>query len=500
MGALISYASIFINIIVGILYTPWMIKQIGQSNYGLYTLAITVISFFTFDFGLGEAVSKFISKYRFENQYNKVDDFLGITFKLYFGIDIVIFIILFTAYCFLGKIYAELSLEEIEKFKFVFIIAAIYATTIFPFQPLNGILIAFEKFVFIKTLDIISRVLIVISMVFALLLGYKLNALIIVNAVSGILITTIKVLYIYKNKLIRINFRSNERKLLKEIIVFSGWAALAAFSQRLIFNITPTLLAALSGSEHVAKFAVASTIEGFVWTFTAALNGLFLPKVTRMLFENNPNIKIERLMTKVGRIQLFILGLIFSGFILVGKEFIGLWLNNDYLDVYNIVIFLIIPSLINLTQQIAVTSLTAAGKNKFIAYGYLISGITSITLSIVLSKSLGAIGAGIAICIGYSIGTVFYMNFVFMKQIQLNIVRFFNNCHVKVMWPIIITIIFGQVLKFIISSGSWILLIIKIIILSIFYFALLWRFVFNNFEKELVFQIIDKVRKCKLIF
>ena len=45
LGIIISYLSIGINIISGLVYTPWMISSIGKENYGLYTLAYSVVSF-----------------------------------------------------------------------------------------------------------------------------------------------------------------------------------------------------------------------------------------------------------------------------------------------------------------------------------------------------------------------------------------------------------------------------------------------------------------------
>ncbi len=40
-----SYTAVFVNIIAGLVYTPWMISQIGQADYGLYALALSVIVF-----------------------------------------------------------------------------------------------------------------------------------------------------------------------------------------------------------------------------------------------------------------------------------------------------------------------------------------------------------------------------------------------------------------------------------------------------------------------
>mgnify|MGYP001540049099 CR=1 FL=1 len=67
-GAIISYVALFLNIVIGLLYTPWMINTIGKADYGLYTLAMSVISLFVFDFGLGSAITRFVSKYLAENR------------------------------------------------------------------------------------------------------------------------------------------------------------------------------------------------------------------------------------------------------------------------------------------------------------------------------------------------------------------------------------------------------------------------------------------------
>ena len=47
-GAIISYFAILFNIIIGLLYTPWMVNKIGVSDYGLYTLIIALSKVFSF--------------------------------------------------------------------------------------------------------------------------------------------------------------------------------------------------------------------------------------------------------------------------------------------------------------------------------------------------------------------------------------------------------------------------------------------------------------------
>ena len=91
-GAIISYIAIFLNIAITFFYTPWMIRQIGVSDYGLYSLVGTFISYFIIDFGLSGAITRFIAKYRAEGNQKKVENMLGLTTKVYLYIDALIFL------------------------------------------------------------------------------------------------------------------------------------------------------------------------------------------------------------------------------------------------------------------------------------------------------------------------------------------------------------------------------------------------------------------------
>ena len=97
-GAIVSYITIAVNIIASLLYTPWMLSKIGNSNYGLYTLATTLINMFLLDFGFSSAVSRFVAKYNAEGNQEKIDNFLGMLYKLYaiiVGVVLLVLTVLF---------------------------------------------------------------------------------------------------------------------------------------------------------------------------------------------------------------------------------------------------------------------------------------------------------------------------------------------------------------------------------------------------------------------
>ena len=376
------------------------------------------------DFGLGEAVSKFLSEFIVENNKKGYKDFLGITLKLYILIDLIIFVVFTLIYFLADKIYIELSDVELAKFKVIFLITALYSIFSFIFKPLDGILIAHEKFVAQKTINLLYKVINVISIAMVLLFGYGLYALVLVNVLTGIIAILFKLGYIKYRDLLLFHINTNDTTLYKQLFKFSIWTTIIAISQRFIINITPTILAAFSGTDQVSIFSIGSSIEGYVWTFANALNGLFLPSVTKIISNPKNGKNLEILMIKVGRIQLIILGLLIIGFIILGKEFMIIWIGKDFINSYYVAMLLILPSIITLTQHIGVTALVVKNEIKYRAISYLITAIISFSLSIDLSKSFGAIGSAIAIFIGNIIGQVIVLNFVFKSKLSSN---FFKN-------------------------------------------------------------------------
>ena len=63
IGIVLSYVSTGINMLIQLLYTPVMIHLLGQSEYGLYTLVGSFVSYLSlFSLGFTGAYLRFYSK------------------------------------------------------------------------------------------------------------------------------------------------------------------------------------------------------------------------------------------------------------------------------------------------------------------------------------------------------------------------------------------------------------------------------------------------------
>ena len=93
-GAVFSYLSIFTNIAVGLLIAPVMLKYLGDTECSLYNLIGALVGYISvLDFGIGNAIIRYVAKYRLENKEQEQQRFLGMAFVLYAFFAILVIVI-----------------------------------------------------------------------------------------------------------------------------------------------------------------------------------------------------------------------------------------------------------------------------------------------------------------------------------------------------------------------------------------------------------------------
>lgn len=466
-GALMSYFSLAINIVIGLVYTPWMIRSIGQSDYGLYTLAISVINIFIFDFGLGTAVQRFVAKFMAEGNVKKANEFVALTLRLYLGISFIILCLLVAVYFFLPSIYKGLTPEEFDKFKVIFVVASIFSVISFPLLPADGILSGTEKFIQVKICDFVHKILLVLLMAACLLLGYGLYALVYISAGTALLTLILKIRCVYRFTPIRLSLGYWDKPLFRSVIGFTCWVFIMAICQRCVLSVAPSILGIYHNADVIALFSLALSVEGYFYLFANALNGLFLPKVSKIIANDNES-EILHLMNRVGAIQIFISGLIFLGLISFGRQFVDLWLGRGYESIYICFIILIIPSFISLPQNIANTVMIAKNKVRYQAMASIAKAVVNVALAFPLCKFYGALGMCVAISIAYAVNVVIN-NILYVRLLGIDIGNFFKSTFLRFLLPLTVMTLLGFLIDFRFHSEGWVSFGAKIIVFSATY-------------------------------
>lgn len=487
-GAILSYIAIFLNIAISFFYTPWMIRQIGVSDYGLYCLVGSFISYFMLDLGLTQTVQRFLAKYRAEGDELALRNLLGLIIKVFLGVDGVIVLLLVILYFFLTRIFTGLSAEEIEKFKVLYCISGTFSVLTFMFKPLGGAIMAFELFAETKWIDMIHKVGTVVLVCLALFGGANVYILVLINGGAAFLTSLSKyIVFKYKTRL-KINWSYFDLGKLKEVFSFSMWAFGNGLAQRMRLTLVQSLLGIFSNSAEISVFALGMTLEAMFYTISSAINGLFLPRVSTLSIQHGKN-AVEQLMVRVGRLQLFLTTLLFTGFIIFGRQFILLWVGEKFLNTYYVLICLTITDMVTLTQRIADDYIYVENRIKNSSIRIIICSFIGLIISAILASRLGAVGCGIGTGTGLIIYT-FLINYYYQKGLNLDIMKFFTECHIKILPVLIIVFIITWLVVHSMCLDSWIRLALAIFVYASIFAIVSYFVLFNSEEKKLVNDLV----------
>lgn len=488
IGALISYISIFIHIVSAMIYSPWMLRMIGSSHYGLYSLASSLINLFLLDFGISSAVTRFVSKYLAEGKQDKVDALLGVVYKIFFSLAVAMCVPLVIVYFFIEQIYVALTPAEIVVFKNVYIIAAVFNVVSFPFSAsLNGIMTSYEKFIQMKLCDIGNKLLTILLIVIALLNDHGIYALVAINAAMNLVCYVAKGIVIAKTTNVRVNLRYWDGGLVREIFGFSVWVLLNSICSRLVLNFCPNILGITAGTFAITVFSFASTLEGYTYNFASAIDGMFIPQISRIIYgKKGDSEKLLTLMTKVGSFQFTVSGLILAGFIVVGKRFVSLWIGDTYIDVYYCAVLLMLPVPFYTAQQVGKSAMTVSNKVRYITYVNIVKALVNLVAVFITSKYFGVIGACASICVVY-LGRNLANMYLYQKHLRLNMRRFTTECYLKYSIPVLVTLVVGFGYNRIFTSQGWVQLLVEIVVFCTVYMGITVLFFGNNLK-----QVLDR--------
>lgn len=496
-GVVLNYVVIFLNTVVGLLYTPYMLRMMGQSEYGLYSLVASVIAYLTvLDLGFGNAIVRYTAKFRAEKKTEEQYEMFGMFFLLYLVIGIIAFGIGLGLYFNVDTLFGNtMTSVELGRARIMMLLLVANLAFTFPMSIWGSIIQAYEDFVFQKSLNIIRIILNTAVMICLLHFGYKAVAMVVVQTIFNVLTLVVNFIYCRRKLNIHIYFRFKHFHwgFLKEVAIYSFWIFLNAIMDRVYWSTGQFVLGAMVGTAAVAVFAIAIQLEGMYMQFSTAISSVFLPKVTAMVATNRSRKEISDLFIRTGRIQYIVLAYILSGFIIFGRQFIELWAGAGYTDAYIISLLFFIPLTVPLIQNLGITILQARNEMKFRSVLYIIIALVSLAMQIVLTRYFGGIGCAMGVSGALVVGQILIMNVYYRRRQDLDIKTFWKEISKMSIIPIVLIFSSMLVIRHFFALDSWGKLILGIAAFSLVYIPLFFRFSMTDEERNLFISMFHKI-------
>lgn len=499
MGAILSYVNILAGLAVGLGYTPVMIRLLGQSEFGLYSLIGSLVAYLSvLDMGLGNTIVRYVSKNRAVGDKKSESELNGLFLAVYSVIGLITLAIGSILYFNVDNMFgATLSSDQIERAKIMMILLVFNVAISFPLSVFASLMQAYERFIFLRVFNIISVLLKPMIALPFLFMGYGAVTLVVTATIVNIACLFTNVYYCFKY--LDIHFRKGhfEKAFLYEISGYAFFIFLSAVMDRIYYGTGQFILGMVSGTLQVAIYAIAMQFLNMYIQFSCAISGVLLPKVTMMVSNGTSKKDLTGLMIKIGRLQYIVMSYILVMFFLVGKEFIYLWAGVNYISAYLMILIIMISLFTPLIQNAGIAILQAMNLNRYRMTVYTICAVINIFTSFALAKIYGGLGCAISTSVAIFISTGLIMNRYYHKRIGIDIPLFWKNI-THMMPSAFILIILVELFQMNVSlEYSWLLFVAKVVVYSLIYMILMYFIAMNGYEKNLCRNAICKVLRIK---
>ena len=495
-GAALNYVSICLNMVVGLIYTPYMLRMLGQSEYGLYSLAASIIAYLTvLDLGFGNAIIRYTAKFRAEGKQREQEEMFGMFFILYIGIGVIAMIAGSVLSLNVENMFSRAMTDtEVSRTRIMLWLMTFNLAFTFPMSIWGSIMTAYERFVFQRIVSIIRSVLNPVVMILLLVIGYKAIAMVVVTTIFNVATLLVNWWYCKYRLTIKVRFAKFKWGFLKEVSIYSFWIFLNAIMDRIYWSTGQFVLGIYKGSTAIAVYAVAVQLLNMYMLFSTAITGVLLPKITAMVVKGNNEKEISDLFIKVGRIQYIIVVFILSSFIVFGKPFIKLWAGSNYVDSYYVCLFFFIPFTIDLIQNLGISILQARNRLKFRSLLLVFVASSSLLLSVVLAKKYGYYGCAFSTGLGLLIGQGLILNIYYCRKEHIDIPSFWKEILKMSVVPFFVIIIGLLVTNSsLFNNISLFAFVVSCVFFLIVYGVAFWFLSMNKSERDLVIRPFMKL-------
>ena len=494
-GALLSYVNLAITCVIPLLYTPIMLRILGQAEYGLYSLSNSVTSYLSMlNFGMGSAIIRYVAKARAEGDKEEVEKTVGLFAVIYMVLALLVIVVGFTLTFFADTWFAKgLTGAEIDRLRILMIIMSLSTAISFPASVYSSVAVAYEKYIFRRLFDMAATIASPVLNLIVLYMGQGSIGMAFIGLLIQIVYAPVFIGYCTKKLSLHTRFRNLPFSMLKDIWSFSAFVFLSTIVDMLYWSTDKVLIGALMGSVAVAVYNVGGVFTSMLQQMSSAISGVFTPRVTIMVVKNATPQALSDLLIRIGRLQYLIVSFILSGYIVFGRIFIHFWSGDEYQDAYIIALLTMIPLAIPLIQNIAFSIILAQKKHQFRSIIYAVIAIVNVITTYLAIPRFGIIGAAACTAIAFLLGNGVIMNIYYYRATKLDIPRFWKNIVCMSIVPMFLVIVGYIVVNSLIPVKGILEFLIEVVIYCIFFGVFTWIFTMNTYERNLFLDLFKKL-------
>ena len=486
LNSLSGTALYAVNVVATFIMCPILIKALGNRDYGLWELVMSVIGYMgLLDLGIGPALVRFVSVADGKQDKDDLQQTISTSFVFFTAVGAVA-VLLFLALGYSPGMIAGSETKDIANLGTVFILLGINAGMLFPQQVFIATLMGVQRHYFINNVRILLAILRV-GLTYYMLLRYQGRGLIILALLEPIFTALQFVLFAGATHLDRnipiISLSAVTLSKAKEMVTFGVKSLTMLVASRLQNQSVPLIIGNVIGLGQIVYFVMPNRLVDYAKGVSQAIGFPLTPYFGAAVGRGDHDELVQSWLNTTLALQIVSLAMPVTIFF-CGETFLGLWIGEEYAIAGHMLLYILLVGLVaDSLATNAFRMLTAQGKHGKCALVWLIFSALSIPLGIWSARLWGISG----VAAGTTAVTVL-ANLVTVHMactaMQVSLETYFNKTLLRLLLPLLLLAAVMEGLGYMFPVKDYLGLLLQLLAAGCTYLLAVWHFTLTADVRE----------------
>jgi O-antigen/teichoic acid export membrane protein len=477
--------------------SPVIIKALGNRDYGLWELVMSVIGYMgLLDLGIGPALVRFISVADGENNRDDLQRTISTAMVFFIAIGMLGLLCFLLLSSHPGIITGNEN-DHIAYVGTVFLFFALDASIVFPMQVFITTLMGVQRH---YCINITRGILLTIRAVltYHLLSEFPGKGLLMLALLEPIFNMLQCIVYYFAMKfdsrIPGFSLAAVSKKKMKDLFVYGVKSSIMMVASRLQNASVPFIISNVIGIGNIIYFVLPNRLVDYARGISQALGFPLIPHFGAAIGRGDQGeMKVSWLKTTLA-LQLVAMAMPLFIFF-NGEAFLGLWIGQEYAQAGRTVMYCLLVGL--LFEGFSVNSfriLMATSQHGKAAVAWLILSLLSIPLGVGAAYVWGVFGVAFAVTVVSVLGNIATL-FIACRVMGVSLLEYVRDTSFRLIIPLVLLTSTLWLMKYIHPVQNYMSLIAQSSIALTIYILSVWKIVLDpNVRKRIFAQVFNSIR------
>lgn len=477
----------------GFALTPFILHRLGQSDYGLWLLAGSVIAYGSlFDFGITGALTKYVAEFQAHDNLQEMKRIIVTALAIYSVLGLALVALVFLAAPLFPRLFNIPPQDGARAVQLVRLMGLGLGLSI-PSATTYAVLRGLQRFGSINLITAGGTVLTALATVIVLLLGGGLLEMVAINIPLSLAMQIPAVLLIKRaSPDLELDWGSASRHWVRRVFLYSSSTMAIQTAGQLRNKTDEIVIGGFLPVSSVTPYGIARRLSEAAQMLTRQFLRIILPLASQLEAQQDLG-RIRALYLTGTRLTLAIFLPVGLGLAVLAKPVLSVWIGSEYSQYAYLVWILVAAGFVFVSQGPGSMILQGIARHKWVAVAAIASGVINLVSSILLVQHLGLMGVALGTLIPNLLEWLFVMPYS-LKVLQVPLGTVLRQVYLPAMAPGIPMFLVLWWLQVTFQPASLLALGLAAFLGASVYLLAYFLFGANNSERQSILDILHTVR------